>query len=122
MPLPRPTSETRMLVWVAVQALPSIYKKGYPYAKAGVILLELKDALQEEQASLDQFDEPEQKLPDGRRDLMGAIDALNQRFGRYAVSIASAAKLSAHSAHASLWDLRAPRYTTRLDEIATVRA
>jgi DNA polymerase V len=68
------------------------------------------------------FDEPEPKQLDGRRDLMDTIDALNERFVRDAVSIASAARRSTHSAHASRQDRRSPRYTTRLDEIATVRA
>jgi DNA polymerase V len=122
MPLPRPTADTRMLVAAAVHALRGIYKPGYPYAKAGVMLLELQDDRQEQQASLDLFDAPEQKQPDGRRDLMETIDALNERFGRDAVSIASAAKRSTHSTHASRQDRRSPRYTTRLDEIVTVRA
>jgi len=122
MPLPRPTADTRILVVAAVQALRSIYKPGYPYAKAGVMLLELQDDRQEQQASLDLFDAPEQKQPDGRRDLMETIDALNERFGRDAVSIASAAKRSTHTAHASRQHRRSPRYTTRLDEIVTVRA
>jgi DNA polymerase V len=122
MPLPRPTADTRGLVVAAIQALRSIYKPGYRYAKAGVMLLELQDDRQEQQATLDLFDKPEQKQPDGRRDLMETIDALNERFGRDAVSIASAAKSSTHSAHASRQDRRSPRYTTRLDEVVTVRA
>ena len=122
MPLPRPTADTRMLVVAAVQALRSIYKPGYSYAKAGVMLLELQDDRQEQQASLDLFDAPEQKQPDGRRDLMETIDTLNERFGRDAVSIASASRHSKHSAHASRQDRRSPRYTTRLDEVVTVRA
>jgi DNA polymerase V len=122
MPLPRPTADTRGLVVAAVRALRSIYKPGYRYAKAGVMLLELQDDRQQQQASLDLFDAPEQKQPDGRRDLMDTIDALNERFGRDAVSIASAAKGSTHRAHASRQDRRSPRCTTRLDEILRVRA
>ena len=106
----------------AVQALRSIYKPGYLYAKAGVMLLELQDDRQEQQACLDLFDAPKQQQPDGRRDLMETIDALNERFGQDALSIASASKRSKHSAHASRQDRRSPRYTTRLDEIVTVRA
>jgi DNA polymerase V len=86
------------------------------------MLLELQDDRQEQQASLDLFDAPEQKQPDGRRDLMETIDTLNERFGRDAVSIASASRHSKHSAHASRQDRRSPRYTTRLDEVVTVRA
>jgi DNA polymerase V len=121
MPLPNPTADTRALVVAAIRALRSIHKPGYRYAKAGVMLLELQDERQEQQPSLDLFDEPDPKQPDGRRDLMDTIDALNERFGRDAVSIASAARRSTHSAHASRQDRRSPRCTTRLDEIVMVR-
>ncbi len=122
LPLPRPTADTRVLVSAAVRALRSIYKPGYPYAKAGVMLLDLQGDCQEQQATLDLFDEPPQKQPDGRRDLMGTIDAVNERFGRDAISIASAAGRATHSAHASRQERRSPRYTTRLGEIVAARA
>jgi DNA polymerase V len=49
---------------------------------------------------------------------MGALDALNQRFGKGAVSVASAARLEAGgSVAAAKQEWRSPRYTTRLDEI-----
>ena len=68
-------------------------------------------------------DEPEPEVAGGgRSDLMGALDALNQRFGRQAVSVASAARRAGPSAHASKQDRRSPRYTTRIDEIAVARA
>ena len=60
--------------------------------------------------------------PDGWRDLMPTIDALNQRFGRDSVGVASAARIAPRSAHASRQERRSPRYTTRLDEIVTARA
>lgn len=53
---------------------------------------------------------------------MSALDALNQRFGRHAVSVASAARRTGPSAHASKQDRRSPRYTTRIEEIAVARA
>ncbi len=121
LPLPQPTADTRRLVDAAVTALQGIYRPGHRYTKAGVMLLDLQDERQP-QASLDLFDTPEPRQPDGRRDLMQTVDALNERFGRQAVSIASAAKRSARSAHASRQERRSPRYTTRLDEIAHARA
>lgn len=39
--LPFPTSDTRTVITAAKQALPSIYKDGLPYAKAGVGLIEI---------------------------------------------------------------------------------
>jgi DNA polymerase V len=53
---------------------------------------------------------------------MSAMDALNDRFGRGAVTVASAARRPGPSAHASKQERRSPRFTTRLDEIAVARA
>lgn len=121
LPLPRPTSDTRVLVVAAVRALRGIYRPGYRYVKAGVMLVELQSETQE-QASLSLFDEPEPVQPDGRRDLMQTIDALNERFGRDSVGVASASRRAQRSAHASRQERRSPRYTTRFDEIVTARA
>ena len=121
LPLPRSTADTRALVNAAVTALRAIYRPGYRYVKAGVMLVELQGR-KPEQTSLHLFDEAEEVLPDGRLDLMATLDALNERFGRDAVGIASAAKRSARSRHASRQERRSPRYTTRLDEIIVARA
>ncbi|MET0311196.1 MAG: DUF4113 domain-containing protein, partial [Burkholderiaceae bacterium] len=121
LPLPRPTSDTRVLVNAAVRALRGIYKQGHRYVKAGVMLVELQSGHQE-QASLDLFDEPEEVQPDGRPNLMATLDALNDRFGRDTVGIASAAKRSTRSAHSSRQERRSPRYTTRLDEVIVATA
>ena len=121
LPLPRPTSDTRALVTAAVKALRGIYKPGYRYLKAGVMLVDLQNG-RHAQDSLDLFDEPEPLQPDGRRDLMATLDALNERFGLDAVSLASSARRSARSTHASRQERRSPRYTTRLDEVIVARA
>jgi len=121
LPLPRPTADTRVLVNASVTALRGIYKPGYRYVKAGVMLVELLSSKQEP-TSLELFDEPEHLQPDGRRNLMATLDALNERFGRDSVSIASSAKRSARSTHASRQERRSPRYTTRLDEVIVARA
>jgi DNA polymerase V len=121
LPLPRSTADTRALVNAAVTALRAIYKPGYRYLKAGVMLVELQGS-KAEQTSLSLFDEAEEAQPDGRPNLMATLDALNERFGRDAVGIASAARRSARSRHASRQERRSPRYTTRLDEILVARA
>lgn len=121
LPLPRPTADTRVLVSAAVRALRGIYRPGYRYAKAGVMLAELQSGKQA-QDSQGLFDEPEALQPDGRRNLMSTIDALNERFGRDAVIVGSAARQAGPSAHESRQERRSPRYTTRLDEIVVARA
>lgn len=123
LPLSQPTSDTRVLIDAVVRALRGIFRPGYNYVKAGVMLVDLQQASQE-QAALDLF-EPAQALeaPErNRANLMSAMDALNQRFGRDAVTVACAARRPGPSAHASKQERRSPRYTTRLDEIAVARA
>ena len=120
LPLRRPTADTRALVNAAVTALRGIYRPGYRYLKAGVMLVELQSITQETGPEL--FDEPEELQPDGRRDLMATLDALNDRFGLDAVSIASSARRNTRPTHASRQERRSPRYTTRLDEVMVARA
>ena len=125
LPLSRPTADTRTLVNAAVMALRGIYRRGYRYAKAGVVLVDLQSEQREPQGSLALFEEPEVVLqPDGRRDLMATVDALNERFGLDAVSIASSVRkgTNGRNTHASRQERRSPRYTTRLQEVVVARA
>ena len=125
MPLVRPTADTRQLIAAAVHALEGMYRRGFNYVKAGVMLVDLRPQGQEQQ-ELDLFSMDEApEAPPPQRDrspLMGALDALNRRFGRGAVTVASAARQATHSGHAAKQERRSPRYTTRLDEIPTARA
>ena len=76
------------------------------------------------QGELDLFsvDEPtaQAEVARDRSQLMGALDALNHRFGKGAVRIASAQQ--GRGTHASIGrqERRSPRYTTRLREIPLV--
>jgi len=123
LPLSRPSADTRVLISAAIQALRSVFRPDFNYAKAGVMLVDLQPQAQE-QTTPDLFDVDPAPEADrgGRSDLMTALDALNRRFGRHAVSVASAAGRAGPSAHASKQDRRSPRYTTRIGEIATARA
>lgn len=53
---------------------------------------------------------------------MTALDALNRRFGRGVVAVASAARHGTHSGSTAKQERRSPRFTTRLDEIPIARA
>ena len=75
-PLRRPTSDTPLLVQAAVHGLQVIYRTGFNYIKAGVMLLDLQDG-SVEQRELDLEDEPA-----ARGQLMGTMDRLNDRYGR----------------------------------------
>ena len=115
-PLRRPTADSAALVNTAVRGLRSIFKPGFNYAKAGVMLLELQDG-KVEQHELE-LDDP----GPGRIELMGTLDALNDRFGRRTVAIASVG-ISGHRRHFEMKrERKTPEYTTRWSDMPVVRA
>ena len=79
-----PTSNSIELIKNAVKALTDIYKYGYAYQKAGIILSGLNDANQNDQNLLTPL------LENKSKKLMKAIDYTNTKYGRYAISIAQA--------------------------------
>lgn len=123
-PLVRPSADTRVIIGTAVRALQAMYRPGFNYTKAGVMLVDLRPQGQQ-QGELDLFaagSEPPGATGPNPERLMGAVDALNRRFGRGAVTVASAAHQVLNGEHAGRQERRSPRYTTRLDEIVTARA
>ncbi len=130
LPLPVPTADTRTLAAHAARIVRGLWRDGYRYAKAGVMLTDLQQPLEPgrdavAQASLDLDAPPPGRRPGAR--LMAAFDAVNDRFGRQTLAIASAARppqpqAGGGASHASKQQRRSPRYTTRLDDIVRVRA
>lgn len=118
-PLRRPTADTGLVTASVLLGLRSIFREGYNYAKAGVMLLELTNEAQEQQ-ELDLNGEP-----DDRSQLMAAVDRLNDRYGKGVVSMASAGAKK-KKAEPAAWipraDLRTPEYTTRWSDLPTARA
>ncbi len=116
-PLRRPSADTSVIVSAVLAGLRTIFRTGYSFAKAGVMLLDLQSmaTLQEE---LDLED-------DGREDrtkLMCALDTLNQRYGRGTVLLGSAGLGGPRRQWTMKQERRTPRYTTNWDEIPIVRA
>ena len=123
-PLVRPSADTRVIVATAVRAVQEMYRPGFNYAKAGVMLVDLRPQGQQ-QGELDLFGTGDETSGAPSADpsrLMDAVDTLNRRFGRGAVTVASAQHQSRNGQHAGKQQRRSPRYTTRLDEIVTARA
>jgi DNA polymerase V len=123
-----PTADTRRLVGAAVAAAREVFRPGFNYAKAGVMLLKLQDRGEaSRQGTLDfsAGDDGEQTTRSDRSRLMSAMDALNRRFGRGAVHIGSATAARANDAGTAAWavrqDRRSPRYTTNWLELPVVR-
>ena len=125
--LPIPTNYTPDLVKYAHFGLEKIYRAGYQYHKAGVMLTEIVPA---ERVQLRLFNprrdrilqsSPEQQLEerDQQQRLMQAIDGLNQKWGRETVRLAS-------SGLERNWRGRqaqvSKRYTTRWNELLIVKA
>ena len=80
-----------------------LYKPGFKYAKAGVMLMDLQPATRE-QLTLD-LDET---LPENKTRLMQAMDQLNQRYGRGTLQLASAGAPKAMK----LWAMRQERMSS----------
>lgn len=109
--LPVATADTGKLLKATRAALMAIYKRGYRYKKAGVILLDLAHV---KDGQGDLWEKPD--TPKARR-LMQAIDSLNADYGRGTIIYAS-------SGYAKAWRLRSdfvsPRYTTSWDDLLKV--
>lgn len=115
-PLVRPTSDSRLLAQAAVHGLRAIYRPGYKYAKAGVILLDLM-AAGVEQGELDfGGDDPR------RAQLMAALDAINDRFGKGSVRLGSAGVQHQKRTWEMRQEMRTPRYTTSWNDLVRVCA
>lgn len=119
-PLLRPTADTLQIVQTALGGLERIYKEGYRYAKAGVMLLDLQEARQF-QGELDLEGEPQAEQQHERsKRLMVAMDAVNDRFGRGALQLGSAGTPRAKYRWEMRQERRSPRYTTHWDELLVV--
>jgi DNA polymerase V len=124
-PLIRPSADSRLLAQTAVNAAQREFRHGFNYAKAGVILSELRPA-SVHQGEVDLYAKAGEATPArGRSALMEAMDVLNRRFGRDSVRVGSSTLASHHADVRSLatrQERRSPRFTTRWDEMAVVRA
>lgn len=111
-PLPEPTDDTLTLTRLSLWALKQIYRKGYGYLKAGVVLSDLTRRGQG-QTSFMGFSRHAHPA------LMAALDAINGRWGPGTLTSAAEGKRND-------WPMRcenrSPRYTTQWEEIQTVRA
>lgn len=115
-PLRRPTADTALIASAAISGLRAIYKPGYRFAKAGVMLLDLQDR-SVEQTELD-LDEP----GTDRSRLMTTVDELNMRYGRGSVQLASAGTTGDARLWAMRQAMRTPDYTTSWKDLPRARA
>ncbi|NVO05247.1 MAG: Y-family DNA polymerase [Rhodoferax sp.] len=116
-PLRRPTADTALITQAAVAGLKAIFMPGYKYAKAGVMLLDLRpDSVVQQELDL----EPEGDID--RSNLMSTLDRVNRRYGRGTVLLASAGLHGDKRSWSMRQERRTPQYTTRWEDMPTVKA
>lgn len=120
-PLRRPNSDSRAISQAALAGLQAIYRPGYHYAKAGVMLLELGDASVEQGELELEEDNTLQGSADASR-LMQALDAVNGRYGRGTVLLASAGLEGDRRSWSMKQERRTPGYTTCWSDMPVARA
>ena len=116
LPLPEATADTRILAGWARRILRRIYRPGFGYYKAGVMLLDLRPAGNRQFSLLD----GQGGAGNVRSDrLMAIVDGVNQRYGRGSL------RLAAEGVDRT-WRMRrgnlSPCYTTDWAGLAIVRA
>lgn len=112
LPLPYPTNSSITLTQFAAKGLEMIFKQGYAYKKAGVIVM---DITPETVQQINLFE----NNPIKHRPLMETIDRINKSIGVKKVKLAS-------QDVGRTWKMRqeklSPRYTTQINEIIKVKA
>jgi len=108
-----PSSDTRIITAHALAALARLYRPGFRYQKAGIMLLDIVPA-ESRQGHL--FLPTDQTVSDR---LMATVDRLNARMGADTVFLAAEGVAKGWSMRA---EHRSPRYTTQWTELLRVAA
>lgn len=112
-----PTDDSRLIIQAAQKGLLAIYKKGFLFMKAGVMLLDLH--IKNTDTQFDLFattQEVEQKEKNDK--LMQTLDTINQKMGKHTVQLGGVRKQAPWQIKR---ELLSPRYTTRWDELLQVQ-
>ncbi|HRO07475.1 MAG TPA: Y-family DNA polymerase [Saprospiraceae bacterium] len=108
--LPYPTNSGIELTKFALQALKQIFKQGFAYKRAGVVVQDFSQADRLQRSLFENRDE--RHVP-----LFKVVDAINTHFGQQKVRLAA-------QDTKRVWKMRqeklSPRYTTRIDDIITI--
>ena len=111
--LPYPTDDSRLIIKAVQAGLQQVYREGFSYAKAQVMLLDL---CRKNEYTPDLF-APEQPVKTER--LMSTLDAINNRWGRGTLQPGRIAK---PVEWAMRRELLSPAYTTRGSELMVAKA
>lgn len=106
------TSDSLELIAAARLCAGRVWRDGYAYTKAGIMLDDLVPADLRPRTLFEEDTGPRERL-------MAALDAVNGRFGKFTAVTAS-------QGFKRQWrlrsEMRSPAWTTRIDEVPTVRA
>ena len=111
--VPVGTDTTSELIRAALRGLRTIYRDGYRYKKAGVMFTALVPTSQVQPDLFDRQDRPRSKR------LMGALDAINDRWGAGTLDYASSGFTKAWKTQCHR---RSPAYTTDWNSLPIVNA
>lgn len=114
--LERPTDDSRDIIAAAVQGLRRLWRKGYAYHKAGLMLLDLSPK-SNRQLNLTETPQTDEHAKRSER-LMATMDKLNRELGKGTVQLGLPRKGNAWSLRS---ERRTPRYTTHWNELLIVR-
>jgi DNA polymerase V len=120
-PLGWPSADTLRIANAALQGLKRLFRPGYRYAKAGVMLLDLQAAGLQQQALALGGDDAQREQRNSR--LMRAMDAIQHRFGPDAIRLGATLPALCREG-AGRWQMkqerRSPRYTTDWADLMVV--
>ncbi|WP_434603098.1 translesion error-prone DNA polymerase V subunit UmuC [Pseudomonas sp. Z1-12] len=111
--LPYPTNDVRLMAKAANEAVNRLFRPGFKYSKAEVLLMDLR---QPGEFTDDLFAQSQPVMADK---VMGVLDEINGRWGKGVVRLAS---VPVAPGWAMRRELMSQSYTTKLDQLWTVRA
>lgn len=106
--LPYPSDDTRLIVRAALQGLDAIFRTGHAYAKAEIMLLDLR---QQGEFTDDLFTEVQ---PAAAEKVMSVLDEINGRWGRGTLR---PARVPIAPGWGMKREFKSPSYTTRWDQL-----
>ncbi|MEH6566620.1 MAG: translesion error-prone DNA polymerase V subunit UmuC [Halopseudomonas sp.] len=110
--LPYPSDDTRLITRAALQGLEAIFRPGHAYAKAEVMLLDLR---QQGEFTDDLFAEAQSAAAER---VMSVLDEINGRWGRGTLR---PARVPVAPGWGMKQELKSPNYTTRWDQLWRAR-
>ena len=110
--LPYPTDDTRTITKAAMAGLEGVFRAGFKFSKAEVLLVDLR---QRGQFTDDMFAESQ---PEASERVMGVMDKINAKWGKGTLRPGGVPAVPDWGMRR---ELKSPSFTTRLDELWTVR-